>query len=245
MKIALLGDSITEGIGSKKINYAKYLQDKIPNATVMNFALTGTTISYGLSKLDDILEFNPDIVIVFYGNVDAMPRLIENTLYYKILPERYKGLGMLEPRALFTRKRIKRFFQRLDSGFRYRLKNTLVKNFGYNQWTKIEEFENTYSLLLEGLGLNECKVIAVSTVPMCDKLFPYANIEYQKYNKVIENLSFRYSCEFLNLYEYLKRYDKKLIFLEDLFHPSDKGYDVIGQLLHEKITKASREIMDG
>ena len=62
MKIVLLGDSITQGIGKLKINY------------IHNLALTGTTVKYAMGLLEKIQEISPNIVIITYGTVDLQVR---------------------------------------------------------------------------------------------------------------------------------------------------------------------------
>ena len=75
MKIILLGDSITQGLGSKKVNFTRELARLMGSGTeIINFALTGTTINYGLELLPQIESEQSDVVVILYGNVDAQIR---------------------------------------------------------------------------------------------------------------------------------------------------------------------------
>ena len=233
MKIAIMGDSISEGIGSKKVNYAKILASKYK---VKNFALTGTTTEYALDIINDIIEYKPDIVILFYGNVDALPRVKSNTyIYKKIIPKRYKGLGMFDPRALYTSNYYKRIAQKVDSVFRYNLKNTLIKLQGYEQWINIEQFEINYEKLLKIFKNQNIEVITLGNVPISERYFNNATNEYIKYSSIIESLSKKYQYNFINTYKELKKYNLKDIFLFDLYHPNKKGYEIIASLIDDKI----------
>lgn len=52
--IYLLGDSITQGLGSKKLNFTGVLAKLLgKNYRIVNLAYTGTTISYALKLLDN------------------------------------------------------------------------------------------------------------------------------------------------------------------------------------------------
>lgn len=52
--VYLLGDSITQGLGSKKVNFAGELAHLLGDAyEIVNLAYTGTTIDYALKLLDD------------------------------------------------------------------------------------------------------------------------------------------------------------------------------------------------
>lgn len=233
MKIAIMGDSISEGIGSKKINYAKILGK---DYQVKNFALTGTTTEYALDIIENVIDYNPYIVILFYGNVDALPRVKSNTwIYRNIIPKRYKGLGMLDPRALYSSKYYKKIFQILDSEFRYRLKNLLIKLQGYEQWVNIDKFKVNYNEILKKLSSNNIKVITLSNVPISEHYFNNANMEYNKYNCIIEELSNKYNYKFINLYTHLEQNQIKDIFLKDLYHPNELGYEIISDLIKNEI----------
>ena len=58
-EIVLLCDSITQGLGSKKINFTENLNSLLVDGFhVDNMALTGTTISYAQEILPRIIEKN-------------------------------------------------------------------------------------------------------------------------------------------------------------------------------------------
>lgn len=237
MKVIILGDSISEGIGSKKVNYCKILESRLPNLNFSNLALTGTTITYCQTIMKDVLDIKPDIVIMFYGNVDALPRVKENTFVYKCIPKRYKGLGMMDPRALYTSRKKKRFIQKIDSFIRYKMKNTIIKYQGYTQWTPAKEFKEKYDQILSIFKKNGINVITISNVPISEKYFNHANLEYKNYNHIIEGLSNKYEYEYINLYKELSGYKLNEVFLHDLYHPNKYGYEIISDLITEKILK--------
>lgn len=231
MRIAVLGDSITEGIGRKKVNYCSNLERQLNNSVVKNFGFTGSTIRYTLKIQEEVLRFNPDVLIVFYGNVDALPRVNSNSKIYKLLPKRYKALGMMDPRALYSSKKAKRAIQKIDSAFRYRLKKVLLKTTGSIQWVNIVDFEDIYTEFLLCFKDTDTKIILLSTVPMYEKYFPKANEEYIKYNNIIHKLAKEMGGQYIDLYNELQNYSKEEIYLSDYFHPNAYGYEVISKLI--------------
>lgn len=237
MKIILLGDSITQGIGSKKINYANKLEELIPMSRVENLGFTGTTIKYAKTQISQIKEIKPDVIVIFYGNVDAMPRVKTNCKLniYKILPKRYKLNGMLNPRALYTSKKPLRYIQKIDSFTRTTINKVLINTQGYEQWVELNDFNLEYRDFIDTIKDYVGKIILLSTVPMYDKWFPYANKEYQEYNRCIENIALEYGGEFIDIYSELSKYEKKEVFLEDKFHLNKSGYDLIAQMIFNKI----------
>ena len=113
VKIVLLGDSITQGIGSRQINYEKklksYLNANGIESSIFNLALTGTTINHAFEQISKIRKINPNYVIIMYGSVDLQVRPNMNTNKWGILsitPKRYKNIkGMLNPRPFMSSRK--------------------------------------------------------------------------------------------------------------------------------------------
>lgn len=242
MKIAIYGDSISEGIGRKKVNYSEFIRDglseKYHNVIINNFAHTGTTIEY-LDELlcTDIVEY--DVVIIGYGNVDGMlrPDVKHRPNYYRLLPSRYKQNGMLNPRPYYSSKYWKKIIQHLDSIVRTNLNRILLSCQGATTWVSVEEFEKTYRnciTRIRHLGESK-KIILLSTVRVGDKYFPGTNRSYAKFNEVIKRIAEQESCIFINLYDELNDYS---LFYEDLFHPNIMGYKKIAD-------KICKNLLDG
>lgn len=238
MKIAIFGDSISEGIGKRKINYCDILADKLKEkygkVDITNFAHTGTTIQYMRKLLlNNNIDF--DVVIIAYGNVDAMlrPDINHKPNYYKYLPNRYKQNGMLNPRPYFSSKWYKSSIQHLDSWFRWNLNRLLLRLQGSTTWVAIEEFQSLYIEYIEKLIPRDVLIILVSTVQVKSKYFPGTNDEYAKFNNTILDISQSYhnSC-YIDLFNNLC--DEKF-FYKDGFHPNKDGYIKIAELIFEKI----------
>ena len=113
IKVILLGDSITQGIGSRQINYEEllkeYLSERGVESNITNLALTGTTVEYALKQISKIQEINPDYIIIMYGSVDLQLRPNMETNKWGILsltPKRYKNIkGMLNPRPFMSSRK--------------------------------------------------------------------------------------------------------------------------------------------
>ena len=115
MKIVLLGDSITQGLGSKKISFVKELQKLTGEETkIINLALTGTTILYAIDILDKIKEEKADLVLILYGNVDAQIRPNREGFIFKKLPTRFKinNGSMISPRPFYSQQWYKKILQK-------------------------------------------------------------------------------------------------------------------------------------
>ena len=111
----------------------------------------------------------------------------------------------------------------------------MIKLQGYEQWVNIDKFKVNYNEILKKLSSNNIKVITLSNVPISEHYFNNANMEYNKYNCIIEELSNKYNYKFINLYTHLEQNQIKDIFLKDLYHPNELGYEIISDLIKNEI----------
>lgn len=241
MKIAILGDSISEGIGNKKINYLEPLNNLLrftgEEISIKNFAKTGTTIDYALNIIEEVISFNPEVVIIMYGSVDAQirPNIEKNRFYLRtITPSKYKNIGgMLEPRALYSKKLVKRIPQKLDNCYRKVWKKIMVLTQGTFQKVELDNFKQKYKCLLDKLSKYNCKVICLSTIYIDDEYFLESSKEYHKYNLCIEELSKEYKFKYIDIFSKFQNLVSTNGWLyaynHDHFHPNILGLEIIAQ----------------
>ena len=242
ISIAVLGDSISQGIGSKQFNYCNQLKKNIEAKAdliceIKNFAYTGTTILYANQIVDQVLRYNPDIVLSFYGNVDAMirPKITGTPNFYAIIPARYKKNGMLDPRPFFSSSKKRSFFEHLDSFIRYNLKKLLICLQGVNCWVELDEFITEYQRFLDAVLSKKSNVFIVSTVLIDQFYFPGTPQNYRKFNDKLEELASKNDVQYIDVYSKLSDYKWDDVFGNDHFHPSQNGYTILANIFADEI----------
>lgn len=244
-KILLLGDSITEGIGNKKINYEGILKEKLDkNYNINNYALTGTTITYVDFKL--IKQEKPDIIIIMYGNVDVQfrPNLRKNK--YKIvslLPKHYKKInGILNPRPFYSKKIIRHSIHIIDNIIRHVLKKIIVSTQGWYQYTTPSQFIEVYTTLINNILKlnNNMQIICISTVVCDDKIYNNSNKQYEIINSSLQDFCLQNNnCYYVDIYSKFQKEIKEngwdKIYYKDHFHPNLNGYKIIADEIIKKI----------
>lgn len=249
MKIILLGDSITQGLGSKKINFTKELQKLMGEETkITNLALTGTTILYAIDILDKIKEEKPDLVFILYGNVDAQIRPNREGFIFKKLPTRFKinNGSMISPRPFYSQQWDKKILQKGENLLRTIIRKLIYAVDGTEQWVDINEFETTYCLLCDKLNDLQINYFLCSTVYIDNKLFPGSLEEYAKYNNVIKKLAIRNRVPFIDIYNMFstavleKGWSKYYNY--DHFHPNEAGYILMAEKIVKEIGKWENEV---
>lgn len=93
MKIAFLGASLTEG--SYGGSYLEALRPLLPQHTLLNFGVNGSTILQLVERVDAVLEESPDVVFIMGGSNDAIAYSQPKTRSY------YKQVQRL-PEGFFT-----------------------------------------------------------------------------------------------------------------------------------------------
>ena len=142
--VYLLGDSITQGLGSKKVNFAGELAHLLGDAyEIVNLAYTGTTIDYALKLLDEgkiVPRERESVCVILYGNVDAQIRPSHTGKLFPHLPKRFQGGGMLMPRPFYSHSWLKRAGQQIDNVARKLLVFLIKAVDGTEQWVSLESF---------------------------------------------------------------------------------------------------------
>ena len=242
MKYVLLGDSITEGIGSRRLNYVNQLANITANQhQFINLAKTGTTVKYFQFICKEIYSEKPDGLIIMYGSVDAQIRanVARNRFgICNLIPHRYKIGGMLEQRAFYSKKWYRIIPDCFDNLFRKVLKKVILLTQGSVQCIDISTFQNRYEGFISDLP-NLYHKILVSTVYIDDKYFLRSSAEYEKFNAVIRDISTRYNCKYVDLYFPLKKsveqFGWEKYYSCDHFHPNVEGYKFIAELIGKYI----------
>lgn len=247
ISILLLGDSITEGIGSKKRNYESIIQREL-DCTIYNYSLTGTTITAVKTIVNSFKECNPDYIVVMYGNVDVQirPNMEKNRFHIiSIIPKHYRTIkGILNPRPYFSKTYPRRLLHLMDNVVRAFLKKIVVLTQGYHQYFTSEEFAIQYDSTIKRLRnlYPDTKIICVSTVPVDERIYPGTNREYIQANKfiqrVVNNNRNTYYADIYNiLLGRLKVTGWGGAYYNDHFHPNESGYELIGVEISNTIRK--------
>ena len=232
-RVYLLGDSITQGLGSKMVNFAEELQELLGGGySVVNLAYTGTTIDYALGLLDDGRLEKPEggraICVIVYGNVDAQIRPSRRGKVFPRIPKRYRGGGMLMPRPFYSHTPWKRAGQYADNLTRKALA-TLIKTVdGTEQWVSIEHFTDTYGKVLDGLDGLGAEVVCCSCVYIDEALFPGCQEQYVLFNERIMAAAEQRGLPYVDFYgsfrECVARDGWDFVYNKDHFHPNGEGY---------------------
>jgi lysophospholipase L1-like esterase len=242
MRIILLGDSITQGLGSKSVNFVEELKKRLnTDDTILNWALTGTTIDYIETIMGEIEVEKPDCVVLIYGNVDAQIKPSRTGKVFKRLPKRFRGPNgaMIMPRPFYSHALYKRILQLFENMLRTFFRKLVYAIDGTEQWMPFESYKHKLQDVYTQINDLGVRIILCSTVYIDDKLFPGSDGEYRKYNEYMRRFAADNAITYVDLYASLKNAvdngSWKEYYNYDHFHPNGNGYLVMAEMLAEAL----------
>ncbi len=239
-KVILLGDSITQGLGSKKINFTDELQMKLgDDYEVVNLAKTGTMIDYGLKQAESNDFSEASVCVIVYGNVDAQIRPNTHGRVFKLIPLRFQKPGMLMPRPFYSKALTKRLGQLLDNKARLILSWLIRLIDGTEQWKSVDDFSRDYVELVDFLVAKNIRAICCSCVYIDERLFPECREQYALFNSKIEKIARSRGADFVDLFNLLEQHVEDegwdAIYNRDHFHPNAGGYQLMANEIAQSI----------
>lgn len=155
-KIAILGDSLTDGYGLKKdqaypaLVEKKFHENKMTHVKVTNAGISGSTSSSAKQRLNWILKTQPNLLVIALGANDGLRGLPNESLYNNLsqaIEEAQKNkvkvvlFGMKLPANYGPdhRKAFEMVFQRLAKTYKIDLLDFLLEGVATNKALNLED----------------------------------------------------------------------------------------------------------
>lgn len=234
MKISILGDSIAAGLGVKGESYSDlircHLTKNHEDVEIYNYAGSAMQLVDSRKLISTIVDNECDFIIIAHGITEAIVRPKEKFL--KFVPKRWRKAGWLDPRPYYSRQRLKRLGQYIESSIRWRIKVFLVILTGGITWGSRRQFKNDLNLSInEILQDNISQVLLLSHSGIDEKYFPGSLISLNDYKNDISNLVENFNTHRVKLLDISNICNEWGDYLEDNFHPNKEGHRKIADLI--------------
>jgi hypothetical protein len=221
--VVAFGDSIAAGLGAHGRAFPVLLASRL-GMNLIDHASSAQMVDHSLTQVDDV----EGVVVVMHGITEAIPRPPRAAL--RRMPRRWRDPGHLDPRPYFSTRRRTRLAQRLESGVRWRLRNTMMRLHGTECRMSIDEYEHRLRKLLG--ALDGSPVIVAGGLPIDDRFFRGATAALRDYAERSRRVAEEAGATYVDLSDTLERWDD---FLADHFHPNISGHRKIADRLAREV----------
>ncbi|GAA2506224.1 SGNH/GDSL hydrolase family protein [Winogradskya humida] len=226
MRLAVLGDSHAAGLGVYGRSYAVRLAERL-GADLLPLARTTQTVDeIGGDELLRLRAFAPTAVIVAFGASEGFvhPSRVLQRLLDRFAPRSWHGL---EPRPYYSRKRARRWRQRVVSGAKVLVKRALIGVGGGFQRLPSPGFEDHLLALLDSLDPGVPKIM-IGLWRVDDRAFPRSNDRLRDNDEILRSIAAgRADVIHVPTWDAVGAGD----FLEDGAHLNDRGHDRVAGLI--------------
>lgn len=246
MKIVVIGDSIANGLGVAGHAYGDQLAALLRNrlnreVRLINLASSALQISGSRLLLPELISHNPDLILLAHGITEAIVRPLPQALRY--VPARWRKAGWMDPRPYYSRKPLKRWFQKLESALRWRVKVLLMRIFGGATWKTRTEFEEQMSDFIRTiLNTTGANIILLTHCGIDERYFPWSLNSLESFKETVLSLPAKLGAKdrvgVCDISQACRCWDD---FFDDHFHPNASGHAKIAAALHRYLYPGERE----
>lgn len=211
-QIAVLGDSLTQGLGARGRQYPVLV------AEALGVELIDLSGSARVVSLEDAGRVgNADVVVVAHGVTEAILRPTPAAL--RCVPPRWRRTGWLDPRPFFSSRRFRGTAQRLESAARWRVKVTLMRLLGSTQFVPDEDFARMLRQIVDVCGAHRTLLLGGFTID--DRFYPGSAAELARYAAIARDVAADTGARYVDVASTCERWDD---YLADHFHPNQSGH---------------------
>lgn len=229
-----LGDSLTQGVGSKRISYASQLQslldDRSANTRVVNLAAEATTVKQDLHLLDEIQAVNPEYIFIMRGALEGIvrPQLQIDGDYPAWFPKSWRRYAGLDPRCYWSDTWWRRWKDQRIDWIKQHLRMHLLRTSPNAQLLDDAVFEASLVVLLSKLCELDAHLYLLGLPSVSETTFPGSSEAFLSRNQLIKQCAQDTGAIYLELDEgmYFDRH-----YYRDGFHPNQAGAELMAASL--------------
>ena len=226
-KIVIVGNSVALRIrpprqNENDLSYAEIIDDKLPNASVINLAIGDTVMPHESVWIDKLISYHANCYILNYGVVDACTRSVPRWMCNFIHNDTpHHGIFKKLLRFLFN------FFE-----VRFRKFLTVIR--GKRAWTSRAAFAYKYEKMLRLLLKDSnAQLICIGInrpSSRIERFLPGSVRNVQRYNEVIRQLANKYNSVYVETF-----YDFDETLIPDGINFNSEGHRKLAGMLLDVI----------
>ena len=253
-----LGDSLTEGVGSKRISHvaelAKQLRaseirshdrdtlngevkSNIAGLRFWNFACEGKTIESDFEWLPLIGTLQPELVVIFRGSLESIirPAMVADGNWPWWVPPSWRNYSAMDPRCYFSDTWWRKAKQTSLDAIKQSVRLKLLRARPGKPLVDLDTFASYQTKLIQQLRSFGTRVLVLGLLPVDDDRFPGSVEQFKSVNARLREIAEAEGVEFV---DWASQLNSGALFYRDGFHPNEAGAIALANLLRERLCKA-------
>lgn len=253
-----LGDSLTEGVGSKRISHvaelAKQLQaseirsrdrdalngevkSNIAGLRLWNLACEGKTIDSDFEWLPLIRDLRPELVVIFRGSLESIirPAMVSDAGWPWWVPPAWRNYSAMDPRCYFSTTWWRKAKQTLVDDLKQNMRLNLLKTRPGKPLIDLDTLASYQTKLIKQLKSLTARVVVLGLLPVDEDRFPGSAAHFKCVNARLQQIAEAEGVEFVDLASQLTG---GAFFYRDGFHPNEAGAVALAKIVRERLCKA-------
>lgn len=253
-----LGDSLTEGVGSKRISYvaelAKQLRaneirtrdrdvlngevkSNIAGLRLWNLACEGKTIESDFEWLPLIGTLRPELVVILRGSLESIirPAMVSDAGWPWWVPPSWRNYSAMDPRCYFSTTWWRKAKQTSVDAIKQSVRAKLLQARPGKPLIDLDTFASYQTKLIKQLRSFGTRVIVLGLLPVDDDHFPGSAEQFKSVNIRLHQIAEAEGVEFL---DWASQLNGSALFYRDGFHPNEAGAVALARILRKRLCEA-------
>lgn len=250
-----LGDSLTEGVGSKRISHVAELAKQLGATEIRsrdkhalkgqvksssaglrlwNLACEGKTIESDFEWLPLIDALRPELVLIFRGSLESIirPAMVADAGWPWWVPSPWRNYSALDPRCYFSKTWWRRAKQTSVDALKQRMRLRLLNARAGKPLIDVDAFASYQTRLIQQLRSLTARVVVLGLLPVDRNCFPGSPEQFKSVNARLQQIAEIEGVEFI---DWASQLDGGALFYRDGFHPNEAGAVALATILRERL----------
>lgn len=253
-----LGDSLTEGVGSKRISHVAELAKQLRASEIRsrdrdalngevesnlvglrfwNLAGEGKTIESDFEWLPFIGELRPELVVIFRGSLESIirPAMVSEAGWPWWVPRSWRNYSAMDPRCYFSDTWWRKAKQTSVDALKQSMRLQLLDAQPGKPLIDLDTFASYQTKLIQQLRSFGTRVLVLGLLPVDDKRFPGSADHFRVVNTRLQQIADAEGVEFI---DWASQLNDGALFYRDGFHPNEAGAIALAKILRERLCNA-------
>jgi len=246
-----LGDSLTEGVGSKRISHVAELAKQLraheirsrdrdalngelksssTGLRLWNFACEGKTIESDFEWLPLIGTLQPELVVIFRGSLESIirPAMVSDAAWPWWVPPSWRNYSAMDPRCYFSTTWWRKAKQTSVDAIKQIMRLKLLHARPGRPLIDLDTLASYQAKLIQQLRHIGTRVLVLGLLPVDEDRFPGSAEYFKSVNTRLQQIAEAEGAEF---FDWASQLNGDALFYRDGFHPNKAGAVALAKIL--------------